>query len=75
MLARSMTESEIAEKLCVNQSTISRDIKALEWLSQRFVYDLVKSDLASSKKVYTKLSHTQFMAKMLTMDTHISSGS
>jgi DNA-binding transcriptional ArsR family regulator len=46
MLARSMTESEIAEQLSVDQSTISRDIKALKQLSQRFVYDLAKSDLA-----------------------------
>jgi hypothetical protein len=30
----------------VNQSTISRDTKALKELSQRFVYDLAKSDLA-----------------------------
>lgn len=46
MLAQSMTESEIAEHLNVNQSTISRDIKVLKQLSQRFVYDLAKSDLA-----------------------------
>lgn len=30
MLAQSMTETEIAEKLNVNQSTISRDVKALK---------------------------------------------
>lgn len=41
-----MTETEIAEQLCVDQSMISRDIKALKELSQRFVYDLAKSDLA-----------------------------
>lgn len=41
-----MTELEIAEQLNVNQSTISRDIKVLKQLSQRFVYDLAKSDLA-----------------------------
>jgi DNA-binding transcriptional ArsR family regulator len=46
LLAQSMTESEIAEQLNVDQSTISRDIKALKELSQRFVYDLAKSDLA-----------------------------
>jgi IS30 family transposase len=46
MLAQSMTESEIAEQLKVNQSTISRDTKELKQLSQRFVYDLTKSDLA-----------------------------
>jgi IS30 family transposase len=41
-----MTESEIAQQLNVNQSTISRDIKQLRQLSQKFVYDLAKSDLA-----------------------------
>jgi len=41
-----MTEIEIARELKVDQSTISRDIKALKALSQRFVFDLVKSDLA-----------------------------
>ena len=46
MLARSMTESEIAVQLNVNQSTISRDIKVLKESAQQFVYDLAKSDLA-----------------------------
>jgi hypothetical protein len=46
MLAQSMTETQIAKKLKVDQSTISRDIKALKKLSQQFVYDLAKSDLA-----------------------------
>ena len=46
LLAQSMTESEIAEELNVDQSTISRDIKALKELSQQFVFDLAKSDLA-----------------------------
>lgn len=46
MLEQSMTESEIAQELSVDQSTISRDIKALKELSQQFVYDLAKSDLA-----------------------------
>src|SRR6476660_223905 len=41
-----MTETEIAQELNVNQSTISRDIKMLKELSQRFVFDLAKSDLA-----------------------------
>lgn len=45
-LAQSMTELEIAQELMVDQSTISRDIRALKLLSQRFVYDLAKSDLA-----------------------------
>ena len=41
-----MTESEIAKQLNVDQSTISRDVKALKELSQKFIYDLAKSDLA-----------------------------
>ena len=46
LLAQSMTESEIAHELKVDHSTISRDITALKVLSQRFVFDLAKSDLA-----------------------------
>jgi hypothetical protein len=46
LLAQSMTETEIAQELKVDQSTISRDVKALKQLSQKFVYDLAKSDLA-----------------------------
>jgi uncharacterized protein YerC len=46
LLAQSMKESEIAQKLNVDQSTISRDIKGLKQLSQQFVFDLAKSDLA-----------------------------
>ena len=38
-----MTGIEIVEKLNVNHSTISRDMKVL---SQRFVYSASKSDLA-----------------------------
>jgi IS30 family transposase len=34
MLAQSMTETEIAEQLNVDQSTISRDVKALKLISQ-----------------------------------------
>lgn len=45
-LAQSLTELEIAEKLNVDQSTISRDIKALKDMSNRFIFDLAKSDLA-----------------------------
>jgi len=46
LLAQSMTEMEIAQELKVDQSTISRDIKVLKQISQRFVFDLAKSDLA-----------------------------
>jgi IS30 family transposase len=45
-LARAMTETEIARQLNVDQSTISRDIKALKENSNQFIYDLAKSDLA-----------------------------
>ena len=46
MLAQSMTETKIAEQLQVDQSTISRDVKALREMSQQSVFDLAKSDLA-----------------------------
>ena len=46
MLARSMTETEIAQTLEVSQPTISLDVKALREKSQQFIYDLAKSDLA-----------------------------
>lgn len=46
MLAQSITETEIAKKLKVDQSIVSRDIKVLKKLSQQFVYGLAKSDLA-----------------------------
>jgi DNA-binding transcriptional ArsR family regulator len=46
LLSKSVTETQIAKELGVDQSTISRDIKVLKEMSQRFVYDLAKSDLA-----------------------------
>jgi hypothetical protein len=46
LLAQSMTETEISKRLKVDQSTISRDIVVLKKMSQQFVYDLAKSDLA-----------------------------
>jgi IS30 family transposase len=46
LIAMAVNEEEIAEKLNVDQSTISRDIKHLKVVSQKFVYDLAKSDLA-----------------------------
>jgi len=42
MIARSMSETEIASELNVDQSTISRDVKALKEESQEFVYSLPK---------------------------------
>jgi IS30 family transposase len=46
LLAQSLPESEIAKQFEVDQSTISRDIRALKQMSQQFVFDLAKSDLA-----------------------------
>jgi IS30 family transposase len=47
LYARSMTEIEIARELHVDQATISRDLKAIkDQVSQQFVYDLARSDLA-----------------------------
>ena len=46
LLSRSFTEDEIAEQVGVDQSTVSRDIRAIKDMSQSFVYDLAKSDLA-----------------------------
>ncbi|MGH9985996.1 MAG: Trp family transcriptional regulator [Nitrososphaeraceae archaeon] len=46
MLAQSMTEQEIADILGVDRTTISRDVNVLKQMSQQFVYDLAKSDLA-----------------------------
>ena len=46
MLAQSMTEQEIADKLGVDRTTISRDVTILKKMSQQFVYDLAHSDLA-----------------------------
>jgi IS30 family transposase len=46
LLSKSFSETEIAQQLGVDQSTISRDVKVLKEMSQQFVYDLAKSDLA-----------------------------
>jgi DNA-binding NarL/FixJ family response regulator len=40
MLAQGRSETEIAQILHVHVSTISRDVKVLKELSQRFVFDL-----------------------------------
>jgi IS30 family transposase len=50
LLAKCVTEEEIAKRLGVDQSTISRDIKALKIAAQKYIYDLDKSDLAYSYK-------------------------
>jgi IS30 family transposase len=46
LVAQSRTETEIAQTLGVDQSTVSRDIQALREESIHFVHDLAKSDLA-----------------------------
>jgi DNA-binding NarL/FixJ family response regulator len=46
MLAQGHSETEISGLLGVHVSTISRDVKVLKELSQRFVFDLAKGDLA-----------------------------
>jgi IS30 family transposase len=50
LLAKCVTEEEIAKQLGVDQTTISRDIKALKVAAQKWVYDLARSDLAYSYK-------------------------
>ena len=44
MLAQGMTEIAIGKKLGVDNSTISKDVKALKLISQQFIYDITKSD-------------------------------
>jgi IS30 family transposase len=46
LLAQARTEQELAAELGVTQATISRDIRHLKILSQQYIYDLAKSDLA-----------------------------
>jgi IS30 family transposase len=46
LLAKALTEEEIAQRLNVGQATISRDVRYLKALAQSFVYDLAKTDLA-----------------------------
>jgi transcriptional antiterminator len=46
LLSQSMTERQIAAQLNVSQATIHRDVDTLKGMSQQFVYDLAKSDLA-----------------------------
>jgi IS30 family transposase len=45
LLSQSYNETEIARHLGVDQSTISKDIKALREMSRQFVFDLAKGDL------------------------------
>lgn len=45
-MAQCKSQLEIAKMLNVNQSVISHDIRALKEMSNRFIFDLAKSDLA-----------------------------
>jgi hypothetical protein len=67
MLAQSMTELEIADKLGIDQSTVSRDIKVLKEMSQQFMYDLAKSDLAY---YYKQCLDTMHEAERMIWDTY-----
>jgi hypothetical protein len=44
MIAQGMTEVTIAAKLGVDNTTISKDVKALKLISRQFIYDITKSD-------------------------------
>jgi len=44
MVAQGISEVEIAAKLGVDNTTISKDLKALKLISQQFIYDITKSD-------------------------------
>src|SRR5918995_6176653 len=44
LITQSYSELEIAKKLGVDNTTISKDIKALKLISQQFIYDITKSD-------------------------------
>jgi hypothetical protein len=46
LLSKCVNEEVIAKQLGVDQSTISRDIKALKAAAQSYIYDLAKSNLA-----------------------------
>jgi hypothetical protein len=46
LLTQGRTEDEIAHELNVGQATVSRDVTAIKRISQQFIYDLAKSDLA-----------------------------
>ena len=43
-IAQGISEVEIAQKLGVDNTTISKDVRALKLISQQFIYDITKSD-------------------------------
>ena len=70
LLAQSMTESEIAQELKVDQSTISRDIKVLKELSNNYVLLLLLFDsLSHNTDMPISLSLKVFLT--LPLDNHI----
>ena len=46
LLSKSFNEYEIGAQLGISQPTVCRDIKRLKEMSQEFIFDLAKSDLA-----------------------------
>ena len=46
MIAQGMSEVDIAAKLGVDNTTISKDVKTLKLISQQFIYDITKSDFS-----------------------------
>jgi predicted transcriptional regulator len=73
MLAQGHTETEIAQILHVHVSTISRDVKVLKQLSQRFVFDLAKGDLAYYYKLYVWMALMR-LEKRLGVYTNMDTG-
>jgi Trp operon repressor len=69
LLAQSMTESEIAQELKVDQSTISRDIKVLKELSNNYVLLLLFDSLSHNTDMPITLSLKVFLT--LPLDNHI----
>jgi len=66
MLAQGHTETEIAQVLGVHVSTISRDVKVLKELSQRFVFDLAKGELTYYYKWTNKTGNDEVMFRAST---------
>jgi hypothetical protein len=44
MIAQGMSEVDVAAKLGVDNTTISKDVKALKLISKQFIFDITKSD-------------------------------
>lgn len=69
LLAQSMTESEIAQELKVDQSTISQDVKVLKELSNNYVLLLLFDSLSHNTDMPISLSLKVFLT--LPLDNHI----